>query len=63
MLKPYNKEHEQQMRAFYTSLSEKDKRRYMTLFLDPVMTESLLVIASEKRAIVGKVLLGLIIRF
>ena len=27
-LKPYNDEHEQQMRAFYSSLSEKDKRRY-----------------------------------
>ncbi len=31
MLKPYNKEHEQQMRLFCTSLSEKDKRRYATL--------------------------------
>jgi hypothetical protein len=31
MLKPYNEEHEQQMRAFYTSLSEKDKRRYAAL--------------------------------
>ncbi len=30
-LKPYNDEHEQQMRAFYTSLSEKDKRRYAAL--------------------------------
>jgi hypothetical protein len=31
MLKPYSEEHEQQMRAFYTSLSEKDKRRYAAL--------------------------------
>ena len=31
MLKPYSDEHEQQMRAFYTSLSEKDKRRYAAL--------------------------------
>jgi hypothetical protein len=31
MLKPYNDEHEQQMRAFYSSLSEKDKRRYAAL--------------------------------
>jgi hypothetical protein len=31
MLKPYNEEYEQQMRAFYASLSEKDKRRYAAL--------------------------------
>jgi hypothetical protein len=31
MLKPYSEEHEQQMRAFYTSLSERDKRRYAAL--------------------------------
>ena len=31
MLKPYSDEHEQQMRAFYTSLSEKDRRRYAAL--------------------------------
>jgi hypothetical protein len=31
MLKPYSDEYEQQMRAFYTSLSEKDKRRYAAL--------------------------------
>ena len=30
-LKPYNDEHEQQMRAFYTTLSERDKRRYAAL--------------------------------
>ena len=31
MLKPYNDEYEQQMRAFYSSLSEKDKRGYAAL--------------------------------
>ncbi len=31
MLKPYNDEHEQQMRAFYANLSEKDRRRYAAL--------------------------------
>ena len=31
MLKPYSDAHEQQMRAFYTSLSEKDRRRYAAL--------------------------------
>jgi hypothetical protein len=31
MLKPYSEEHEQQMRAFYTTLSERDKRRYAAL--------------------------------
>ena len=31
MLKPYSDEYEQQMRAFYTSLSEKDRRRYAAL--------------------------------
>jgi hypothetical protein len=31
MLKPYSEEHEQQMRAFYTSLPERDKRRYAAL--------------------------------
>jgi hypothetical protein len=31
MLKPYSDEHEQQMRYFYTSLSEKDRRRYAAL--------------------------------
>ena len=30
-LKPYNDEHEQQMRTFYSSLSEKDKRCYAAL--------------------------------
>ncbi len=31
MLKPYSDEHEQQMRAFYANLSEKDRRRYAAL--------------------------------
>jgi hypothetical protein len=31
MLKPYSDAHEQQMRVFCKSLSEKDKRRYATL--------------------------------
>ncbi len=31
MLKPYNYEHEQQMRGFYANLSEKDRRRYAAL--------------------------------
>jgi hypothetical protein len=31
LCKPYSEEYEQQMRAFYTSLSETDKRRYAAL--------------------------------
>ena len=31
MLKPYRDEYEQQMRAFYANLSEKDRRRYAAL--------------------------------
>jgi hypothetical protein len=57
MLKPYSEEHEQQMRAFYTSLSERDKRRYAALAWIPTAAIDLRI--SPARQVVETLVDGL----